>query len=95
MQLKYRQRMSNDRDMRIVLRMMGITAVSNVADCCVFYLAGGSGIFWKILVYLSDSWLFLGNVLIGYTWAQFLMTHLNKLRMQRRILRKRMHRNDG
>lgn len=30
------QRMSHDRDIRIVARMMAITAVSNVADCCVF-----------------------------------------------------------
>lgn len=33
--------------------------------------------FYKVLVFLSGSWLFLGNVLIGYTWAQFIMTHLN------------------
>lgn len=26
---------------------------------------------------LSVSWLFLGNVLIGYTWARFLMIHMN------------------
>lgn len=30
-----------------------------------------------ILVFLSGSWLFIGNVLIGYTWAQFIMTHMN------------------
>lgn len=72
-----RQRMENGRDMRIVLRMMGITAISNIADCCVFYLNGNSGMFIKVLVFLSGSWVFLGNVLIGYSWAQFVMTHLN------------------
>ena len=72
-----RRRMSNDRDMRVVLRLMVITAVSNVADSCVFYLDSSAGMLWKILVYLSGSWLFLGNVLIGYTWSQFLTTHLN------------------
>lgn len=72
-----RQRMGNDKDTRIVLRMMGITAISNVADCCVFYLNGNSGMFIKVLVFLSGSWVFLGNVLIGYSWAQFVMTHLN------------------
>ncbi|MGO5542041.1 GGDEF domain-containing protein [Blautia sp. HCP3S3_H10_1] len=75
--LSNRQRMSQDKDMRIVLQMMGITAISNVTDCCVFYLDGSSGIFLKVLVFLSGSWLFLGNVLIGYTWARFIMTHLN------------------
>lgn len=72
-----RQRMSHDRDMKIVLQMMGITAVSNIADCCVFYLAGSTECFLKILVFLSGSWLFLGNLLIGYTWARFIMTHMN------------------
>lgn len=72
-----RQRMSHDRDMKTVLRMMGITAVSNVADCLVFYLDGGSGLLPRILVFVSGTWLFLGNVLIGYTWAQFITTHLN------------------
>lgn len=72
-----KQRMSNDRDMRIVLRLMAITAVSNVADCLVFYLDGSSEIFLKIIVFLSGSWLFLGNVLIGYTWSLFITTHLN------------------
>ena len=54
------QRMNHDRDIRIVARMMAITAVSNVADCCVFYLDGSAtrccgswcssaarGSFWK------------------------------------------------
>lgn len=72
-----RQRISHDRDMRIVLRMMGITAISNVADCLVFYLDSSSGTFVRVLVFLSGSWLFLGNLLIGYTWARFIMTHMD------------------
>lgn len=72
-----KQRMDNDRDMHIVQRMMAITAISNVADCCVFYLNGVGGVFSKISLFLSGSWLFLGNVLIGYTWAQFITRHLN------------------
>lgn len=75
--LSNRQKMGRSRDMQFVLRMMGITAISNVADCCVFYLAGNTNPFVKALVFLSGSWLFLGNVLIGYTWAQFLVAHLN------------------
>ncbi len=75
--LSNRQRMNHGKDMQIVLRMMGITAVSNVADCCVYYLAGSTEPFLKMLVFLSGSWLYLGNVLIGYTWAQFILTHLN------------------
>lgn len=75
--LSNKQRMNYDKDMKIVLRMMAITAISNIADCGVFYLDGSLGIFEIVLVFLSGSWLFLGNVLIGYTWAQFIMTHMN------------------
>lgn len=71
-----KQRMDSDRDMQIVLRMMGITAISNIADCCVYYLSSNSGIFSKIILLLSGSWLFWGNIMIGYTWAQFITSHL-------------------
>ena len=72
-----RQRMENDRDMHIVTRMMLITAVSNIADTCVFYLDGTAGIFPEAIVLISGSWLYLANVLIGYTCSRFIMTHLN------------------
>ena len=58
-----KQRMGSDRDMKIVMRMMGITAISNVADCCVFYLNGESGTLSEIILFVSGSLLFLGNVL--------------------------------
>lgn len=40
--LSNRQKMNHDREIQIVLQMMAITAVSNVADCCVYYLDGSS-----------------------------------------------------
>lgn len=75
--LSNRQRIGKDKDVGIILLMMGITAISNVADCCVFYLDYGSNMFVKILLFVSASWLYMGNVLIGYTWARFLTSHLN------------------
>ena len=72
-----KQRIGFDRDMKIILRMMGIAAVSNIADCCVYYCNGNSGIFSEFILFLSGSWLFLGNILIGYTWVRFITTHLN------------------
>ena len=75
--LSNRQRMSSDRDMKIISQMMLITAVSNIADSLVFYLDSSAGLVFKILVFASGSWLFLGNVLIGYTWAKFITSHLN------------------
>lgn len=74
--LSNRQRINRDEEMQILLQMMGITALSNVADCCVYYLDSSSGAVLKALVYLSGSWLYLGNVLLGCAWARFLMTHL-------------------
>lgn len=75
--LSNRQRMSTDRDMRNVMFMMGVTAVSDIADILVFYLDSRNGMLSSVLVFLSGSWLFLGNVLIGYAWARFLTSHLN------------------
>lgn len=75
--LSNRQRMNSSRDMRMVTRMMIITAVSNIADCCVFYLDSSLGWVSNVLLFISGSWLFMGNVLIGYTWARFLTMHLN------------------
>ena len=72
-----RQRMIHDRDTDSILRMMGITAISNVADCCVYYFDGSSGGLLRVLVFLSGSWLFMGNVMFGYTWARFTMKHMN------------------
>lgn len=72
-----KQRMSHDRDMKFVTRMMVITAISNVADCCVYYFDGNGGLAFKTLVLLSGTWLFVGNVLFGYTWAKFIITHMN------------------
>lgn len=72
-----RQRMVYDKDMRIVFKMMAITAVSNVADILVFYLDSSIGLFQYVLLFISGSWLFLGNVLFGYTWALFITAHLN------------------
>lgn len=84
--------MSSDRDMRIVSRMMAVTAVSNIADCCVFYLDGSSEMLLRIIVFLSGSWLFLGNVLTGYSWAEFLTRHLN---IPFTAMRKRVYRAGG
>ena len=72
-----KQRMSHDRDMKFVTRMMVITAISNVADCCVYYFEGNEGLAFKTLVLLSGTWLFVGNVLFGYTWAKFIIAHMN------------------
>lgn len=51
--------------------------IANISDCCVYYLAGSSNIVIKVLVFLSGSGLFLGNVMIGYLWAKFIMVHMN------------------
>lgn len=57
--------------------MMVTIGIANISDCCVYYLAGSSNIVIKVLVFLSGSWLFLGNVMIGYIWAKFIMVHMN------------------
>ena len=75
--LANRQKAKYDRDMRLLQQMMVTIGIANISDCCVYYLAGSSNIVIKVLVFLSGSGLFLGNVMIGYLWAKFIMVHMN------------------
>ena len=75
--LANRQKAEYDRDMRLLQQMMVTIGLANISDSCVYYLAGSSNIVIKVLVFLSGSGLFLGNVMIGYLWAKFIMVHMN------------------
>ena len=75
--LANRQKAEYDRDMRLLQQIMVTIGIANISDCCVYYLAGSSNIVIKVLVFLSGSGLFLGNVIIGYLWAKFIMVHMN------------------
>ena len=75
--LANRQKAEYDRDMRLLQQMMVIIGIANISDCCVYYLTSSSNVVIKVLVFLSGSWLFLGNVMIGYLWAKFIMVHMN------------------
>ena len=75
--LANRQKAEYDRDMRLLQQMMVTIGIANISDCCDYYLAGSSNIVIKVLVFLSGSGLFLGNVMIGYLWAKFIMVHMN------------------
>lgn len=72
-----RQKAVYNREMRLLQQMMVIIAIANISDCCVYYLTSSSNVVIKVLVFLSGSWLFLGNVMIGYLWAKFIMVHMN------------------
>lgn len=72
-----RQEAVYNREMRLLQQMMVIIGIANISDCCVYYLTSSSNVVIKVLVFLSGSWLFLGNVMIGYLWAKFIMVHMN------------------
>lgn len=72
-----RQKAVYNREMRLLQQMMVIIGIANISDCCVYYLTSSSNVVIKVLVFLSGSWLFLGNVMIGYLWAKFIMLHMN------------------
>ena len=72
-----RQKAVYNREMRLLQQMMVIIGIANISDCCVYYLTSSSNVVNKVLVFLSGSWLFLGNVMIGYLWAKFIMVHMN------------------
>ncbi len=72
-----KQCMSDDRDMEFIMRMMTITAISNVAGIVFHHFNLNSGLVPKTLVFLSGTWLFFGIVFWGYIWVKFLITHMN------------------
>lgn len=72
-----RQKAIYNREMRLLQQMMVIIGIANISDCCVYYLTSSSNVVIKVFVFLSGSWLFLGNVMIGYLWAKFIMVHMN------------------
>ena len=72
-----RQKAVYNREMRLLQQMMVIIGIANISDCCVYYLTSSSNVVIRVLVFLSGSWLFLGNVMIGYLWAKFIMVHMN------------------
>lgn len=72
-----RQKAVYNREMRLLQQMMVIIGIANISDCCVYYLTSSSNVVIKVLVFLSGSGLFLGNVMIGYLWAKFIMVHMN------------------
>ena len=55
-----KQCMSDDRDMEFIMRMMTITAISNVAGIVFHHFNLNSGLVPKTLVFLSGTWLFFG-----------------------------------
>ena len=75
--LANRQKAEYERDIQLIHQIMLTIGIANISDCCVYYLVGSSNIVIKVLAFLSGSWLFLGNVIIGYTWAKFIMAHMN------------------
>lgn len=75
--LANRQKAKYDRDRRLLQQMMVTIVIANISDCCVYYFTGSSNIVIKVLVFLSGSGIFLGNVMIGYLWAKFIMVHMN------------------
>lgn len=72
-----KQCMSDNRDMEFIMRMMTITAISNVAGIVLQYFNLNSGLVPRTLAFLSASWLFFGIVLFGYIWVKLLVTHMN------------------
>ena len=59
-----KQCMSDDRDMEFIMRMMTITAISNVAGIVFHHFNLNSGLVPKTLVFLSGTWLFFGIVIL-------------------------------
>ena len=60
-----------------LLIMMFLALTSCIADPISYTMKGLPGLFPKIVVYVTSTWLFAANMLAGFFWVRFLSFHLN------------------
>ena len=68
---------SKSRANRNLLMMMFLALISCIADPISYTMKGLSGLFPKIVVYATSTYLFAANMLAVYFWVRFLSFHLN------------------
>ena len=62
---------------RNLLMMMFLALLSCIADPISYSMKGIPGLFPRIVVYVTSTWLFAANMLAVFFWVRFLSFHLN------------------
>ena len=70
-------KMKDNRDFRYILRLILIVATSCVVDSIAYIVDGCPGSAATVVIYATNSWLYLANILMGRFWVDFTANHLN------------------
>lgn len=73
-----RGRLTGDRDLMTIFRMIVIAITACICDAITYTIDGIPGIASTIINYVSNSWLYLANMLVARIWLQFVSDHLNE-----------------
>lgn len=76
-------RLSGDRDLRTLIKIMFIAISGCVMDAVSYTVDGHSGFIYTVLIYVSNSWLYFANMLVGKLWVTFVIDHI-KVTMEKR-----------
>ena len=68
---------SKSRANRNLLMMMFLSLISCISDPISYTMKGLPGLFPKVVVYATSTYLFAANMLAVYFWVRFLSFHLN------------------
>lgn len=71
-----RSRFSQNKDTRMLMKLLLICIMACLADPIVYTVDGRSGIVHTIIIYVGNSWLYMANMLTGIYWVRFLISHL-------------------
>ena len=66
----------NDRANQLFIFMLALVTVTCITEPMSFVLDGRPGMFWRVLIYVCDTWTFTANLLASATWLIFLILHL-------------------
>ncbi|MDD6651979.1 MAG: GGDEF domain-containing protein [Eggerthellales bacterium] len=71
-----RHRLNDDKGAALIYALMGVCLLACVCDPIAYYIDGKPGFLVTVLIYLTNSYLFLANIATGSLWVFFITEHL-------------------
>ena len=67
----------NNNEVKMFRMMLVTTLMSCLADIVAFMFDGKPGLICFLLLYISNTWLFISNVILGSLWIMTVITHIS------------------
>ena len=65
-----------NKENNVLLYLLVCVFVSCMADSLAVWADGRAGDFWRIVVYLSNTWMFIACIMNGFLWILFIEEHI-------------------